>query len=567
MHASRFFLLFFCLLFYTYFFRTNIVYAQSLDDQISQISKQIQDLESAIGPLKKETTGLVAKILQSQKQISAIENTIRATDLNILVTQKDLDAQRYRTSLRLVRYYKSLTSFNPLSLFFSSKGNLDMRQYSLYKAILEKDKESILLFISKLDSLEKNKQQLAIDKDKLQSIKRSLETRFGFLSKEIQKAEDYKKELSEKQKSLIAQKESLFSTSVGDVSTSDDPASRADFNPGFSPAFALFSFGAPHRKGMSQYGAYARAKTGQSAETILKAYYGNIKLEKQSPPGSIKTSVGELPFEDNYLVGIAEMPSKWGDEGGYEALKAQAIAARTYALNYTDNLSKSICVTESCQVYSTSRKNNPGTWKRAVEETRGMVIVSQTTGKIFSTLYASTSGGSVYSYSSQGHITPMLWDTTCGNQSCWPSSSYEKNIPSPWFYKGWYKTRSGASAGRSHPWLREGEFADILNALLYFSKTKDSSHLSQTESCLSSCDSSAWSKDELARQVGDKGGPISTISNIDISYSNSGVVDSVNLNTNKGKLSFSGEDFKTIFSLRAPGALHVKSMMFNIEKK
>ncbi len=565
MHSFRLvsIILFICLCFY----KPQLVHAQTLDDQIAQISKQIQELEVAIGPLKKETSGLIQKISTSQKQIISLEATIKLTDANIIVTQKELDSQRSRTSFRLARYYKSLVVFNPLSLFLTSRGNLDLRQYSLFKAILEKDKESILAFIGKLDSLEKNKQQLAKDKTKLQAIKSSLESRFGFLSKEIKKAEDYKKELSEKQKSLVAQKESLFSTSVGDASTSDDPASRADYNPGFSPAFALFSFGAPHRKGMSQYGAYARAKSGQNTETILKAYYGNIKLEKQSPPGSIKTSIGELPFEENYLMGIAEMPSKWGDEGGFEALKAQAIAARTYALNYTDNLSKSICVTEACQVYSATRKNNPGTWKRAVEETRGIVIVSQATGKIFSTLYASTSGGSVYSYSSQGHTTPMLWDTTCGNQSCWPLSSYEKNIPSPWFYKGWYKTRSGVSAGRGHPWLNQAEFSDILNALLYFSSAKDSSHLSQVDSCLGSCDPSAWSKDELARQVGDKGGPISSVTSVNISYSNSGGVDSVNLVTNKGKFSFSGEDFKTIFTLRAPGALHVKSMLFNIEKK
>ena len=60
----------------------------------------------------------------------------------------------------------------------------------------------------------------------------------------------------------------------------DDPASRPDFNPGFSPAFAAFSFGAPHRKGMSQYGAWGRAKSGQSAEDILRAYYGGVEIKK-----------------------------------------------------------------------------------------------------------------------------------------------------------------------------------------------------------------------------------------------------------------------------------------------
>ncbi|MBP9817472.1 hypothetical protein KBC75_01785 [Candidatus Shapirobacteria bacterium] len=359
----------------------------------------------------------------------------------------------------------------------------------------------------------------------------------------------------------------MFNTSVGDVSSSDDPASRADYNPGFSPAFAVFSFGAPHRKGMSQYGALGRAKAGQNYEAILKAYYGDIRIDKIDTNGSIKTTVGTLPFEDNYLVGIAEMPARWGDDGGYEALKAQAIAARTYALNSTSNLAGTICVTEACQVYSKSRLSSPGRWKQAVEDTRGMVIKSNKTNKIFSTMYASTSGGSIIGYSSGDHNTPQIWDTACGNQGCWPTNSYEKQAGSPWYYKGWYKSRTGSAYGRSHPWLTNDEFADIINAVLYDSKTHDRSHLSQVSNCIGSCDGNAWSRDELRRQVGDKGGPVSIINSINVDYSTSGFTQSVRVSTDKGDFNFSGADFQNVFTLRAPGALTAKSSLFNIEKK
>jgi peptidoglycan hydrolase-like amidase len=395
-----------------------------------------------------------------------------------------------------------------------------------------------------------------------------MESRFGFLSGEIKKAEAYKQELSAKQQSLIAEKNAMFNTSVGDVSSSDDPASRSDYNPGFAPAFAAFSFGAPHRKGMSQYGALARSQNGQNYETILKAYYGDIKIEKVETSGSIKTTIGTIPFESNYLVGIAEMPAGWGDKGGYEALKAQAIAARTYALNSTNNLSGTICVTEACQVYSKTRLNSPGRWKQAVEDTNGLVVKSNKTGKIFSTMYASTSGGAIMSYSSNDHSTPMLWDTKCGSLSCWPNEAYEKNSTgSPWFYKGWYKTRSNISAGRSHPWLTNDEFADILNAILYFSKTHDSSHLSQIQNCLGSCDSNAWSRDELRRQLNDKGGPISTVNSVSVDYSTGGFTKSVRVATDKGDFTFDGTEFKDMFTLRSPGAITIKSSLFNIEKK
>lgn len=560
----RFFLIFLSLL----FLFTQPIKADDYDAKISDLSRQIQELEKAIAPLQKETTNLKQKIQSAQLQISSLEKSLQQFSQNLQQSKQQLSQEQSRFDARVASYYKSSKIYTPfLLLANSSRGNDSLRLYNLYQTILKRDQDSITGYVGKITSLNQNLEKLNSDKDKLISVKKSLESRFGFLSGEIKKAETYKSQLSQKQKELIAQKESLLATSVGDVSTSDDPASRSDYNPGFSPAFAVFSFGAPHRKGMSQYGAYARAKSGQNFETILKAYYGDIKVEKTETSGSIKTTQATIPFEDRYLLGIAEMPIKWGENGGMEALKAQAIAARTYALSYTKNLSESICTTEACQVYKSSRADSPGVWKRAVEETRGLVVKSNQTNQIFSTLYASTAGGYINSYSSAGHSTPGFWDTTCGNGSCWPDSAYEKQIPSPWYYKAWYKTRSNQSAGRSHPWLTSQEMADIANALLYFSKTQDSSHLSQTQNCLSSCDSNAWSADELKRQVGDKGGAISQVSKINVDFANNGSTRTVHLSTDRGNLDFSGSDFKTIFSLRAPGAIHVKSNLFNIEQK
>lgn len=540
----------------------------SIDDDIAALTKQIADLESAIAPLKNESTDLQKKITQYRSQIKSIGNQVTQLNQKLIDKESDLEVQKVLLGERVKRYYKNSKKFSTLLIFFAGKDSSSiLQQYTWYQSVISRDKDVITQYNKDITSLNDNKTKLETEKNKLANLQKNLETRFSFLSNEITKAETYKAELSQKQQNLIAEKTAMFNTSVGDVSSSDDPASRADYNPGFSPAFALFSFGAPHRKGMSQYGAFGRAKSGQNYETILKAYYGDIKIEKIDTAGSIKTDKGTLPFEDNYLVGIAEMPAKWGDEGGYEALKAQAIAARTYALNSTNNRSGTICTTESCQVYSTSRLNSPGRWKQAVEDTRGMVVKSNKTGNIFSTMYASTSGGATLSYSSQDHTTPQIWDTTCGNQSCWPGNSYEKNAGSAWYYKGWYKTRSNAAYGRSHPWLSQEEFSDIINAVLYYDKTGDSGHLSQVQNCIGSCDGNAWSKDELRRQVGDKGGPISSVNSISVDYSTGGVTKNVRVSTDKGDFTFSASTFKTAFNLRSPGAIVIKSDLFNIEKK
>jgi len=521
-----------------------------------------------MAPLKTESKDLQSKITLAKIQIASTEKQIVNLGQLLIDKEADLEVQKILLGERVRRYYINSKKFDPYLVFFSNSQNSSLiQEYSWYQSIIARDRNTISQYVTDITNLNLNKTKLEVEKVKLAALKKNFENRFGFLATEIKKAENYKNILSAKQQSLIAEKTAMFNTSVGDVSTSDDPASRADYNPGFSPAFAAFSFGAPHRKGMSQFGAFGRSKAGQNYETILRAYYGDIKIEKINTDGSIKTTIGSLPFESNYLVGIAEMPAGWGDQGGYEALKAQAIAARTYALNSTGNLSGTICVTEACQVYKKSRFESPGRWKQAVEDTRGMVIKSNKTGNIFSTMYASTAGGATYGYSSADHSTPQLWDTTCGNQGCWPNDSYEKQAGSSWYYKGWYKTRSNAAYGRSHPWLTNDEFSDIINAVLYFSNSNDSSHLSQIQNCIGSCDSNAWSRDELRRQVGDKGGPVSSVNSISVDYSTGGYTQKVRVSTDKGDFSFDGGAFKDIFTLRSPGAITLKSSLFNIEKK
>lgn len=539
-------------------------------DELADIEKQIAAIETSMAPLKKESEGLSQKIRTAKLGIASVEKMMANLTLKMIDQEADLEVQKVLMAERVKRYYVNSKRYSPLLMLLAGgEGSGLLRQYALVKAVIAQDKNQIQKYISDLNNLIANKARLETEKTKISKLKSDMESRFGFLAGEIQKAETYKAELSRRQQQLIAEKTAMFTTSVGEAGISDDPNSSISFNPGFSPAFAVFSFGAPHRKGMSQFGAYGRAKAGQNFESILKAYYGDIRIEKQETDRSIKTSVGTLPFESNYLVGIAEMPSGWGDKGGYEALKAQAIAARTYALSYTNNLSGSICVTEACQVYKRSRYESPGTWKRAVEETKGMVIVSNKTGKIFSTMYASTAGGATYGYTSVDHSTPQIWDTNCGNFSCWPGEAYEKTAGSSWFYKGWYKTRSNLSCGRSHPWLTETEFADLINAVIYFVKTKDTTHLSQYETggCFGGRDPDAWSPEELRRQAGDKGGPVSKINSVAVEYSTNGVTKNVKIGTDKGEFVFSGEEFRDAFVLRAPGAISIKSSLFNLEKK
>jgi peptidoglycan hydrolase-like amidase len=197
-----------------------------------------------------------------------------------------------------------------------------------------------------------------------------------------------------------------------------------------------------------------------------------------------------------------------------------------------------------------------------VNETRGKVVYAN--GQPFSTWYASTSGGYQESYSANGYSTPGFWDTKNG-RSGWTASAYEKLAGSPWFYKGWYKSRTGDSCGRSHPWLNGEEMADIINAWVVIIKHGQSDdRVTPSGSCWGG---NPYSLNELRDKANSLSGGYSKVSGVSVSYSEGGVTAEVVFQTDRGEVKINGKEFYKAFNLRAPGRVALKSGLFNIEKK
>lgn len=534
------------------------VWADEIEDlqrEIDALNKAREQSVAATKPLEGQLDSLERQLAQIKVKLQNLSSGIVQKEQDLKIREDKLVVQRALLDSRVRSYYIHSYTSSPLSVLLSDSGASGdvFRELAYRQAATKEDQRVITAVTGDIHNLLVQKEKLEKDKTAMAVLQVQVDKNAEFLEGEITKAKKYQADLtgkiadlSAKQQAILAARSGQFTASIGDSELADDyNASIKGFRESApSGSFAVFSFGAyTHRKGMSQYGARGRAEAGQDYKAILKAYYGKDPVGKDTG-GDIKVAgQGSINFEEKYLYGIAEMPSSWHPE----ALKAQAIAARTYAYRYKVE-GKEICTTEACQVFSRSKADNsPAAWKDAVNATRGQVLEDVIT------YYASTHG--VFT-------TTMGWDTTDGSGgSNFVDKSYEKKGGSPWVYKAWYRqgyTSSGDSCGRSNPWLSGEEMADIINAAKY----RDDRVTPVTTSCWGG---NPYSHAELR---GKAGGP-STVSSVMV-VQGSGVTSEVVFQTDKGEIRLSGSDFKTAFNIRAPGRLSVPQSgfaFFNIEKK
>jgi len=126
-----------------------------------------------------------------------------------------------------------------------------------------------------------------------------------------------------------------------------------------------------------------------------------IEVDNRTYRGSIEvfgnrrntfTVVNELPLED-YLLGVVPNELSPTTFQELEALKAQAVAARTYVvrnMGQSKNEGYDICATDACQVYMGQGSELPLS-TQAVTETRG--IIATYNDQPINALYSSTCGG------------------------------------------------------------------------------------------------------------------------------------------------------------------------------
>ena len=544
-------------------------------DPVEEIQKEIDELEKlkklsqdATAPLQSELKNLNTRISSAQQGIEQAQADAREVSQNIDEREEDLAVQYIILSRRIAEQYKRHRVMSPLLIFLSSANAAKFTQDLAYRSSVEaQDNRLITALGDEIEQLESDRTNLEARQKQLAALQVQLNEQAEFFAGEIAKAEEYQESLSGQIAALSAKQQEIINARSGSFTVSGDSELADDYLAsivGFRESapggyFGIFSFGGySHRNGMSQYGALGRAKEGQDFKQILSAYYPNTSI-KENYDAMDQISVdgnGSGSFEDWYLMRIYEVPASWPKE----VLKAQAIAARTYAIRYTNNGQRSICTTEACQVFKNSEKG--GGWADAVRETKGMVLVDGG-GNPVSTQFASTHGG---------WTKTAGWDTKNGSGgSDFLDNAYEKIGGSPWLYKSWWRagySSSGDTCGRSNPWLSPEEMADIVNAAVAL-KTGgiDTSRvLPVTTSCWGG---NPYSMSELRDLVKDKGG-IGSATSVSV-----GLGEGRTTNVTINGVSMSGDEFCKAFNLRAPGNLRIpqwsgnscSGAFFNIEKK
>ncbi|MFZ2199716.1 MAG: SpoIID/LytB domain-containing protein, partial [Microgenomates group bacterium] len=385
----------------------QIVRAESLEE----IEKQMADLQSqmelsvkATTPLESEVAKLKKQLAGIQAQISSLGAQIKNLEAGIKDRDEKIKSQYVILAAKVRDLYKKSSQNSPFLIFVSSNNAAELTRGLAYKSAANDEDKNLIVSITKdILALEADKKKIETDKIRLAGLQAKIDTQKAFFEKEIAGAKKWQAELSGKIAALSAKQQQLLAEKLGSLNL---PTSLGggnllctddrNLNPGFSNAFAFFTYGIPHRVGMSQYGAYGRAKAGQSYDQILRTYFNFDEYRDQSGvtikvnnsnsigQGSIIWS-GSL---EDYVKRIYEIPGSWPGA----ALESQAIAARSYALAVTNNGDQSICANQHCQVFKTDPKG--GDWEGAVSRTSGKVMISG--GKAITAWYASTAGGDTF---------------------------------------------------------------------------------------------------------------------------------------------------------------------------
>lgn len=422
------------------------VFARSIDDiqddinqqtsELAKIKKQLQDAQANLSKWKGSLASAQGQIPKLEAQIQEVQATIDLNKVQIDLTQKQQKLKELEQEDREARQLKAVKlayldwrSENKAQIGMSGAMAESMRKevYQAKVAAIELEGvEGLIAEVLKikgdLASLQSDTNSLEKQDSDLQKLKAQLEAQVVALRNSVNtgtslvaglntKAGSIRSniaQLSAEQKALEDYEAWLLGQNAGGATKT-----VANGNLYFTGVGRDLYQG--HGVGMSQWGAYGLAQHGWTASQILKHYYTGvavgqyamnknltIKYCKNNPVFAAYQEnciangkdygpvVTERVSFDDYLSGLGEVPASWP----LQARSAQIIAARTYAINYTNNGNSQtpICLTVYCQV--SYIKDGNKAQKDAVDATKDLVITYG--GQMISALYSADNNNGIW---------------------------------------------------------------------------------------------------------------------------------------------------------------------------
>ncbi len=535
-------------------------------------------MEAAKKPHVDALKKMEADIKLFQLKIKSIEADVIKKAAAIAEGEKEFSGFMTLATRRITTLYRRTVSYNPLLPFLTSEnvGSV-LRAFAYQNKVINEDKKVIAQIAVSIQGLQGKKIKLESEKKSLAFLKEETDKRAVSIRKLVGEAEAYQTKLSSaigalsaRQQSFLAQKLSGLnlptSLGAGPLFCTDD----RKLDPGFSPAFAFFTFGIPHRVGMNQYGALGRAQAGQSAEDILKAYFQNFEFQNGKENENVvingtnefgQSFGNESMNVEEYLKHLYEMPSGWDSK----ALQAQAIAARSYALA---EMKAKGYVYPSQKDQVVKKELNAQSWLDAVSATRGKIMAQG--GNPIKAWFASTSGGYTFVsadvWGGERSWTKRMRDTN-GDITSFSdllAKAYDKESPCFYAAQG-YRNEFGKSA-----WLKSEEVADIANVILLVRKDGGTrEHLYQSDKSNPS-GTDTWDKGRVRQELQSRGvTPFSSVSSAvvtNVDWGN-GLTTNITISGDGGSQSFEGAEFKGFFNLRAPANIQIVGGLYTVERK
>lgn len=403
--------------------------AEELNNEIKQKQEELKKLEDQLKKAEDTLKSSISKKNSSLSEIEAIKleltevesqleiNAITKAKVEEQIKLKQLEKEdlESKQNKEITDAYIAWRTVDYASAFISGEDIVKTLVYQEYLA--ETSRQHILGLSTELNSLQLEnasyEEQIAnLEKEKVafEEKKKLLEAQIANLNSSIASSSNSTNGIRT-QIGTVQQKIDQLTEEQKAIESQDDALTGGNTNGGQQEIVAgqLYFSGTGrdlyqgHGVGMSQFGAYGAAKNGWSAEKIISFYYSQTKIEERA--GSINVQgYGTMDLND-YVAGLGEVPDKacgtaeqaaaqpdkyvndnpnsiW-DCWPEEAIKAQVIAARSYAASYGGT----ICTTASCQVY---KGGDAKRW--AANETLNKVIISTGSthnGQIIRALYSS----------------------------------------------------------------------------------------------------------------------------------------------------------------------------------